>query len=173
MANDYTSARALHSSPAHNEGAQNSIEGTLPEKFINSLMLSGKKSVAVKIFSSAVDQFLGALNSPGVGAVRGVEQLQSAVGNVQPSLECRRCRVAGTSYQVPAVVSEKRATTLAVRWIIESARKKRKKSPQNFSQCLAQEFLDAHQKQGRPRQRRDQYHKLSSANRGYLRYRWW
>ena len=152
-----------------------SLELPLPRKFINLLMLSGKKSVAEKIFCSAVDQFLYTLNSGKKGPVEkaGIKQLESAVGNVQPSLECRRCKVAGTSYQVPAVVSQKRGSTLAVRWIVESARRKRKSGQQNLSQCLAQELLDAHQKQGRPRQRRDQFHKLSSTNRGYLRYRWW
>ena len=166
---------------------------SLPEKFINLLMVNGKKAVAAQIFCSAGDTFLRNLaqrfpKSPAVPTPsRGkgnflqrsqnetplLLRLRTAVENVQPSLECRRCRVAGTSHQVPAIVSEKRGSTLAVRWIIESARKRKKHSHAPLSQCLAQELLDAYEKQGRPRQRRDQYHKLSSENRGYLRYRWW
>ena len=147
----------------------------LPQKFINLLMVDGKKAVATQIFSCAGHQFLRALikesplsdkNSLGL-------QLHLAVKNVQPSLECRKCRVAGTSHQVPAIVSQKRGSTLAARWIIDSARKRKRNSALPFSQCLAQELIDAYEKRGRPRQRRDQYHKLSSGNRGYLRYRWW
>ena len=99
--------------------------------------------------------------------------LAMAVANVQPTLECRKCKVGGVSRQIPAIVSENRGSTLAVRWIIESARKRKKENHFSFSHSLAQELLAAHEKQGRPRQRRDESHKLSSANRGYLRYRWW
>ncbi len=155
----------------------NVIDLPLAQKFINLLMVNGKKNVAAQIFCSAGHQFLRGLahKPPATGGAETLllSQLRVAVGNVQPSLECRRCRVAGTSHQVPAIVSQKRGSTLAIRWIIESARKRKKNSHLSLSQCLAQEFLDAYQKQGRPRQRRDQYHKLSSGNRGYLRYRWW
>ena len=153
----------------------NVVDVSLPQKFINLLMVNGKKNIAAQIFCSAGHQFLRtlAIKTPRKAGVVLLTQLRIAVDNVQPSLECRRCRVAGTSHQVPAIVSQKRGSTLAVRWIIESARKRRKNSNLSLSQCLAQEFLDAYEKQGRPRQRRDQYHKLSSGNRGYLRYRWW
>ena len=165
-------------SPRPNETSKlNSINLSLPEKFINLLMVDGKKNIATQIFSSAAHEFLQALveKPPALGAVQPLLLLclRIAVRNVQPNLECRRCRVAGTSHQVPAVVSEKRGESLAVRWIIESARKRRKNSRLKISQCLAQELLDAYEKQGRPRQRRDQSHKLASGNRGYLRYRWW
>lgn len=169
-------------SPRSNETAQlNPASLSLPEKFINLLMVDGKKNIATQIFCSAAQEFLhSALENPSVSLpkARPVQPLlllclRMAVKNVQPLLECRKCRVAGTSHQVPAIVSEKRGESLAVRWIIESARKRRKNSGLKFSQCLAQEFLDAYGKQGRPRQRRDQSHKLASGNRGYLRYRWW
>ena len=177
---------ALHSleqleksaSPRLNETYKlNFINLSLPEKFINLLMVDGKKNIAIQIFSFAAHEFLRALveKPPASGAVQPLLLLclRTAVRNVQPNLECRRCRVAGTSHQVPAVVSEKRGESLAVRWIIESARKRRKNGGLKISQCLAQELLDAYEKQGRPRQRRDQSHKLASGNRGYLRYRWW
>ena len=210
----------------------------LVEKFVNLLMISGKKNTAHKIFCSAGCQFLNSIEkkkeshvttgpeescsfpprqlssspdnafrvSPRAGmessssenagaspwrlasktahapvaAVAPVFQnyrllfyLNSAIENVQPSLECKRVRVAGASYQVPAIIDKKRGSTLAIRWIVEYARKRRKNTQRPFPSCLAQELHDAYKKQGQPRQRRDQYHKLSEANRGYLRYRWW
>lgn len=166
-------------SPSPNETLKfNSINLSLPEKFINLLMVDGKKNIASQIFSFAAQEFLGVLLEKKTPALKKGQPLlplylRKAVRNVQPNLECRRCRVGGTSHQVPAVVSEKRGQSLAVRWIIESARKRRKNSGFTISQCLAQELLDAYEKQGRPRQRRDQSHKLASGNRGYLRYRWW
>lgn len=151
---------------------------SLTQKFICFLMVDGKKNIATEIFCSAGQQFLRSLPPTPSPVQQGIttqlnQRLRIAVGNVQPLLEPRRCKVAGTSYQVPAIVSEKRGSTLAVRWIIEAARKKKKISHKTFSHCLAEELLYAHEKQGRPRQRRDEYHKLSSGNRGYLRYRWW
>lgn len=164
------------SSPTLNSAGQ-LAETSLPERFINLLMVDGKKNVATQIFCSAGHEFLLSTveKPPTSGAVQPLLLLclRIAVRNVQPLLECRRCRVAGTSHQVPAIVSEKRGESLAVRWIIESARKRRKNTGLKISQCLAQELADAYGKQGRPRQRRDQSHKLASGNRGYLRYRWW
>ncbi len=155
----------------------NSTNSSLPEKFINLLMVDGKKNIATQIFCSAGQEFLRALIDKPPVLTKAVPLLplclHIAVKNVQPNLECRKCRVAGTSHQVPAIVSEKRGQSLAVHWIIESAKKRRKNSGLKISQCLAQELLDAYGKQGRPRQRRDQSHKLASGNRGYLRYRWW
>ena len=155
----------------------NAVDLSLTKKFINLLMINGEKNKAYKIFCAAGYEFFQ--HSVGAAPTAVVQRdalhlrLSIAVGNVQPSVECRKCRVAGTSRLVPAIVSEKRGRTLAVRWIIESARKRRKNSTLSLSQCLAQELHDAYMQQGRPRQRRDQYHKLSQGNRGALRYRWW
>ena len=150
---------------------------SLPQKFIHSLMVDGKKDLAIQIFCSAGHEFLDSLNrkygTRQHGAHALLQELHSAVGNVQPSLECRTCQVGGKSLQVPAIVSEKRGVHYAVCWIIDSARKRRKMHQCNFSHSLAQELLDAHEKTGKPRQRRDEFHKVSSGNRGYSRYRWW
>ena len=110
---------------------------------------------------------------PGGGESVLLVNLAIAVENVKPSLECRKCRVAGTSILFPSLVPEKRGRTLAGRLIIEAARERKKRNKISLSHCLAQELLDAYEKQGRPRQRREQYHKLAEGNRGYLRYRWW
>lgn len=102
-----------------------------------------------------------------------LEIVKAAIENVKPSLEVRKVRIAGTTYQVPAILDKKKSISQAIRWIIESARIRKIRSKNNFSICLAEEFLDAFQKQGKARQKRDQLHNLASANRAYVRYRWW
>ena len=99
--------------------------------------------------------------------------LYQAVENVKPILELRRVRKRGTTYQVPAIVSQKRQERLAIKWIIESAEKRKKKNKNSFSNCLVSEILDAFNKTGQPRQRRDEQLKVAEFNRAYTRYRWW
>lgn len=99
--------------------------------------------------------------------------LYQAVENVKPTLELRRVRKGGTTYQVPAIVSQKRQERLAIKWIIESAEKKKKKNNNSFSNCLLSEIIDAFNKIGQPRQRRDEQLKVAEFNRAYTRYRWW
>ena len=174
----------------------NTFNFSFMEKFVNLLMIAGKKNVAYNIFSVACQNFVlaaeknvGMLHLPSNHRRQSVKSkrvctrtanenrrillLQTAIKNVQPSLEGRKCRVGGTTKIIPAIVSNKRGLHLAMRWIIESAKKRKRAGKINFSQCLTEELLDAYQKCGRPRQRRDEYHKMCQASRGYLRYRWW
>lgn len=102
-----------------------------------------------------------------------LQLVKIAINNVKPSLEVRKVRIAGTTYQVPAILEKKKSISQAIRWIIESARTRKNRSKSTFSVCLAEEFLDAFQKQGKARQKRDQLHNIASANRAYIRYRWW
>jgi len=88
-------------------------------------------------------------------------------------LELRRVRKGGTTYQVPAIVSQKRQERLAIKWIIEAAEKKKKKNNTCFSDCLVSEIMDAFNKTGQPRQKRDEQLKVAEYNRAYTRYRWW
>ncbi len=99
--------------------------------------------------------------------------LYQAVENVKPPLELRRVRKGGTTYQVPAIVSQKRQERLAIKWIIEAAEKKKKKNNICFSDCLVSEIMDAFNKTGQPRQRRDEQLKVAEFNRAYTLYRWW
>ena len=99
--------------------------------------------------------------------------LYQAVENVKPTLELRRVRKGGTTYQVPAIVSKNRQEKLAIKWIIESAEKRKKKNKNSFSNCLVSEILDALNKIGQPRQKRDEQLKVAEFNRAYTRYRWW
>lgn len=99
--------------------------------------------------------------------------LYQAVENVKPPLELRRVRKGGTTYKVPAIVSQKRQERLAIKWIIEAAEKKKKKNNKSFSDCLVSEITDAFNKTGQPRQRRDEQLKVAEFNRAYTLYRWW
>ena len=99
--------------------------------------------------------------------------LYQAVENVKPALELRRVRKGGTTYQVPAIVNQKRQERLAIKWIIESAKKRKKKSKKSFSNCLVREIVEASNKTGQPRQKRDEQLKIAEYNRAYTRYRWW
>nr|QGN75142.1 ribosomal protein S7 [Chlorella vulgaris]UNZ99616.1 ribosomal protein S7 [Chlorella vulgaris]USG56550.1 30S ribosomal protein S7 [Chlorella vulgaris] len=99
--------------------------------------------------------------------------ISKALENVTPNVEVRKVRVAGSTYSVPAVLQKKKQETLAIKWIINSAKKKQKTSKNNFSMSLAEEFLDASRKLGLARQKRDELHRLAQINRAYIRYRWW
>jgi small subunit ribosomal protein S7 len=99
--------------------------------------------------------------------------IYKAVENITPYLEIRKVRVAGSTYLVPAVLSKKKQETLALKWIIESAKKRQKNSKLDFSTCLADEIFDASRKLGQARQKRDELHRLAQINRAYIRYRWW
>nr|YP_010387304.1 ribosomal protein S7 [Chlorella ohadii]UPO68040.1 ribosomal protein S7 [Chlorella ohadii] len=102
-----------------------------------------------------------------------VRLIFQALENITPSLEVRKVRVAGSTYLVPAALSKKKQENLALKWLIESAKKRQKNSNGNFSECLADEFLDASKKTGYARQKRDELHRLAQQNRAYIRYRWW
>ena len=99
--------------------------------------------------------------------------ISRALENITPSLEVRKVRVAGSTYIVPAVLTKKKQETLALKWLIESAKKRQKNSKFDFSTCLADEVLDAAKKMGQARQKRDELHRLAQMNRAYIRYRWW
>jgi small subunit ribosomal protein S7 len=99
--------------------------------------------------------------------------LSQAVENVTPNLEVRKVRVAGSTYLVPAVLSKKKQETLALKWLLEAAQKRKKNSKLDFSTCLADEILEASRKTGQARQKRDELHRLAQTNRAYIRYRWW
>lgn len=153
------------------------------EKFINLLMLDGKKLKAYKIFFYMLE-FLKkkfSLNSEKkinfqdklLEQENLINYISQAIENVKPSLEVRKVRVAGNTYLVPAILSKKKQEALAIRWIIQAARKRKKNSKLSFSQTLAEELFEASKKQGYAYQKRDELHRLAEANRAYIRYRWW
>ena len=135
----------------------------LVSQVINKVMLDGKRSTAEKIVYSALDR---------VGEKTGkppVEVLEQAVKTVTPVLEVRSRRVGGANYQVPIEVPQRRARTLAVRWLITFARQRREK---RMDEKLAGEILDALNEQGGAFKRKDDIYRMAQANKAFAHYRW-
>ena len=132
-------------------------------KFINSVMLDGKKSVAEKIVYGAFDLIESRTkNSP-------VTLFHEALDNVKPHLEVRSRRVGGATYQVPMEVRPARAQALAFRWLIEMARKR---SENTMVERLSGELSDAANNRGASIKKREDTHKMAEANRAFAHYRW-
>jgi small subunit ribosomal protein S7 len=135
----------------------------LVTQVINKVMLDGKKSTAEKIVYDALDR---------VGAKTGkppLEVLEQAVKSVTPVLEVRSRRVGGANYQVPVEVPQRRARTLAVRWLVQYARDRREK---HMEEKLANEILDALNQQGGAFKKKDDIYRMAQANKAFAHYRW-
>ena len=135
----------------------------LVTQVINKVMLRGKKSTAEKIVYDALDR---------VGQKTGkppLEVLEQAVKTVTPVLEVRSRRVGGANYQVPVEVPQRRARTLAVRWLVQYARERREK---HMEEKLANEILDALNQQGGAFKRKDDMYRMAQANKAFAHYRW-
>ncbi len=138
-------------------------ESVLVQQLINRVMRRGKKSVAESIVYSALDK---------VGERSGkppVEVLEQAVKTVTPVLEVRSRRVGGANYQVPVEVPQRRARTLAIRWLVVYSRDRREK---NMDEKLAGEILDALSQQGGAYKRKDDLYRMAQANKAFAHYRW-
>lgn len=133
-------------------------------RFINMVMDSGKKSVAEKIVYGAITT-IGDKNK----TADAIELVQKALDNVSPMVEVKSRRVGGATYQVPVEVRTKRRQTLAMRWIIEAARKRGEKSMPNR---LAGELLDAVDQRGTAVKKREDTHRMAEANKAFAHYRW-
>jgi len=135
----------------------------LVTQVINKVMLDGKKSIAEAIVYDALEQ---------VGTKTGrppVEVLEQAVKTVTPVLEVRSRRVGGANYQVPVEVPQRRARTLAIRWIVTFARDRREK---HMGEKLANEIMDALNQQGGAFKRKDDMYRMAQANKAFAHYRW-
>jgi small subunit ribosomal protein S7 len=132
-------------------------------KFMNAVMLDGKKSVAERIVYGAMDKMQArASRDP-------LEMFHAALDNVKPTLEVRSRRVGGATYQVPIDVRPSRRLTLAIRWIIEVARKRSEKS---MVDRLAAELMDAANARGAAFKKREDTLRMAEANRAFSHYRW-
>ena len=150
--------------PAHRQLVADPIySSTLVTQVINKVMWHGKRSVAEKIVYDALE--IVGRRSSGDPA----ETLKRAVENVKPPLEVKSRRVGGATYQVPVEVRRPRATTLAIRWIVEFARARREKT---MAECLAGELLDAANGLGAAMKRRDDMQRMADANKAFAHYRW-
>ncbi len=132
-------------------------------KFVNMIMVDGKKSVAEKILYGALE----IAESKGKG--ESLEIMKTALENVAPSVEVQSRRVGGATYQVPVEVRPVRRTALAMRWLIDSSRKRGEKS---MMQKLAGELVDAVDGRGSAVKKREDTHRMAEANKAFSHYRW-
>ncbi|MDJ0790913.1 MAG: 30S ribosomal protein S7 [Acidimicrobiia bacterium] len=138
-------------------------QSVLVTQIINKVLLKGKKGAARRIVYTAMDiveQRTGSDPLP---------TLKRAIDNVRPTLEVRSRRVGGSTYQVPVEVRPRRAQTLAVRWLVEFARKRRERT---MAERLANEILDAANRTGAAAKRREDVHKMAESNKAFAHYRW-
>jgi len=132
-------------------------------KFVNMVMLSGKKAVAESIVYGALDIIQGR------GKGEPMEVLEAALDNVSPSVEVKSRRVGGATYQVPVEVRPVRRSGLAMRWIIDAARKR---GEQSMTHKLAGELMDAADSRGTAVKKREDTHRMAEANKAFAHYRW-
>ena len=132
-------------------------------KFINSIMYDGKRSTAEKILYDALDKIKSKNNED------PLKIFNTAISNVKPNLECRSRRVGGATYQVPVEVKSKRAQALAIRWLVDSARKRKDK---NMSDKIFNELYDAYEKKGAAVKKREDVHKMAESNKAFAHFRW-
>src|SRR5438034_10599802 len=135
----------------------------LVSQLVNRIMLDGKKSSAEAIVYKALDRVGERTGKP------PVEVLEQAIKTLTPALEVRSRRVGGANYQVPVEVPQRRARTLAVRWLVNYARERREKQ---MDEKLAGEILDAIQNQGGAWKRKDDMYRMARANKAFAHYRW-
>ena len=131
-------------------------------KLINQVMLSGKKSIAQNIVYSAFDKAGAKLG------LDGVEVFNTALENTMPVLETKARRVGGSNYQVPVEVRPERRQTLAIRWIVEFARKR---SERDMDNKLAGELVDAYNNAGGAVKRKDEMHRMAEANKAFAHFK--
>ncbi len=135
----------------------------LVTKFINSMMRDGKRRVAENIFYTAMDSIT---NDKGQ---EGINVFKKALENVRPQLEVKTRRVGGANYQVPIEVPAKRADALALRWIIENARKR---SEHTMAERLGNELWQAFNNEGGSIRKKVEVHKMAEANKAFAHFRW-
>jgi small subunit ribosomal protein S7 len=132
-------------------------------RFINMMMVDGKKSIAERVLYGALEQVAQKKGGDGIA------QLEQALDNVRPLVEVKSRRVGGATYQVPVEVRPVRRNSLAMRWLIDSARKRSEKS---MAQRLAGELMDAADSRGSAVKKREDTHRMAEANKAFSHYRW-
>ena len=132
-------------------------------KFMNNLMVDGKKSVAERIVYSALDRVQGKLKR------EPIEVFHEALDNVKPSVEVRSRRVGGATYQVPVEVRPIRREALGIRWLIDAAKKRNENT---MEERLAGELADAVNNRGTAVKKREDTHRMAEANKAFSHYRW-
>jgi small subunit ribosomal protein S7 len=135
---------------------------TLVTKFVNTMMLQGKKNLAYNIFYDAIEIVDGKSEEP------GLEVWKKALSNVTPSVEVRSRRVGGATFQIPQPVRENRKAAMAMQWLIGYSRKRNEKT---MSQRLAAEILAAAREEGAAFKKKEDTHRMAEANRAFSHFR--
>ncbi len=133
-------------------------------KFVNKMMIQGKKSVAQRMFYGALDEL-----KDKVAGEDSLSVFKKALENCKPSLEVRSRRVGGATYQVPVDVRPSRRLALSMRWLIEYSRARGEK---NYSKRLAAEILEAYNNRGNAIKKREDVHRMAEANKAFSHYNW-
>lgn len=133
-------------------------------KFINKIMLSGKKTTARRIVYTALEKF-----AKRVKAENTIEAFEIALENAKPTVEVKSRRIGGATYQVPVEIPQNRQTSLAMGWIIDYSRAKPGKS---MEEALSIELVDCFNKQGSTIKKRDDTHRMAEANKAFAHYKW-
>jgi small subunit ribosomal protein S7 len=132
-------------------------------KFINKLMYDGKKSVAEKTMYSALDLIASR------GEKSGIDTFKEAIENIKPIIEVKSRRVGGATYQVPVEVRPVRQQSLAIRWLVDAARKRNERT---MAERLANELMDASTQKGTAFKKKEDTYKMAEANKAFAHYRW-
>jgi small subunit ribosomal protein S7 len=136
----------------------------LASKFINCLMVDGKKSVAQNVFYDAME-----IVAKKIGDVEPIEVFNRALENVKPAVEVRSKRVGGAAYQVPMQVNRNRQQSLAIRWILQAVREKKGRGTY---EKLAEEIIAAYKREGAAVTKRDNVHRMADANKAFAHFAW-
>ena len=132
-------------------------------KLINSLMYDGKKTIAEKIVSDAIDKIKSKSKD------EPITIFNQAITNIKPTVEVRSRRVGGATYQVPVEVKSKRSQALAIRWLIDASRKRKDKK---MSDKIFNEIYDAYQNRGSAIKKKEDTHKMAESNKAFAHFRW-
>jgi small subunit ribosomal protein S7 len=138
-------------------------KSTIIPKLINSIMYDGKKTIAEKIIYDAIDKIKSKSKDEPLNV------FNDAINNIRPAVEVRSRRVGGATYQVPVEVKSKRAQALAIRWLVDSARKRKDK---HMSDKIFNELYDAYEKKGAAVKKREDVHKMAESNKAFAHFRW-
>ena len=139
------------------------FRSTVIPKLINSIMYDGKKTTAEKIIYDAIDKIKSKSKD------EPIEIFNQAINNIKPTVEVRSRRVGGATYQVPVEVKSKRAQALAIRWLVDSARKRKDK---HMADKIFNELFDAYEKKGAAVKKREDVHKMAESNKAFAHFRW-
>ena len=138
-------------------------KSTIIPKLINSIMFDGKKTIAEKIIYDAIEKIKSKSKDEPLNV------FNEAINNIKPTVEVRSRRVGGATYQVPVEVKSKRAQALAIRWLIDSAKKRKDK---HMSDKIFNELYDAYEKKGSAVKKREDVHKMAESNKAFAHFRW-